>query len=200
MEEYLPTDLTNIKTTLMQDGQSVELNMDCSEYLYPLSYELYNLSMTIGTEAISGANDIDQSCSAVCDDSNVTVSNVKWTTDNAMNDPPTPEPEPERELIVGGFAPTLDSGDCALKTCSECREAWYSDETSNIFYTCTDETVYKYTNICPSWMEGDAKCMTDADKPCFRSFPIDDEAKWQSVDFACRTVPDTHITDIVSGW
>ena len=75
------------------------LNMDCTDLLAPLSMELYeSMSTSIGNYRVQGANNIDPTCNVACDVSSVTVSNIRWTMNDALNplpEPPAPEPVPE---------------------------------------------------------------------------------------------------------
>ena len=91
-------------------------------------------------------------------------------------------------VVVGGPAPTLDSGLCANVACAECREHSLDTDPTVIWYECVDTTEYRYGNKCGRNANKD-KCATDADTYCHKSHPHGDTDKYQSVDAACRTVP-----------
>lgn len=53
--------------------------------------------------------------------------------------------EGEAREIIGTAADKLSQCD---EGCTECRNAWMSDNESNVYQVCKDTTVYKYSNPC----------------------------------------------------
>lgn len=81
--------------------------------------------------------------------------------------------------------------------CSECHDAWMSDDTDNVYQVCTDEGVeYKFANPCNSRQNKD-KCNTDSEEPCLISWDHSDTRKNRSPTKACRTVPESYRNDVV---
>lgn len=97
----------------------------------------------------------------------------------------------EGYLVIGDLAPSVDL--CGAG-CSGCNEAWYSNN-GNTFYTCTDTTVYKYSNKCESYPLQELCSSEDiANGRCYFSWPHDDTFRQRSDDFSCRPLPDTHVS------
>lgn len=63
--------------------------------------------------------------------------------------------------------------------------SWNPDE---IYYTCVDETVYKYTNQCKD-KHDQSRCSVGANNTCFWAYPYGESKKHQHEERACRTVP-----------
>lgn len=87
--------------------------------------------------------------------------------------------------MIGEVAMNVD--DCGEPDCSACNVSWYSDDEVDTFNTCTDYTSYKYANICSKWQ---SSALCGDDDHCFKSYPIADNKRWRSDDFACRPLPD----------
>ena len=114
------------------------------------------MAMGISTYHVGLDNDIsNQQCADKCSAMNTktVISNVKWTEDDSFmdnNDDNNNDNDGDQdmgEVIVGGPAPTLNSGKCD-EDCSMCMEHFYENMPSDIWYECVDWTVYKFGNVC----------------------------------------------------
>ena len=101
------------------------------------------------------------------------------------------------ELVWGGPAPLLNSGNC-LDDCTECREFWYDNDPTNLMYECVDRVEYKFGARCGASKSRDS-CMTD-ESFCVNSWDIDDSDKWNSPLAKCRTIPYSYIIDDQADW
>lgn len=94
------------------------------------------------------------------------------------------------ELIFGG--PTASIKACGENSeCTKCVEAWYENDTTNIFPMCMDEQRFKYSNKCNKRKDLSACGVDDL---CHLSYPEGDRRKNRSKNAACRPVPGKLIT------
>ena len=98
-------------------------------------------------------------------------------------------------VVIGGPAPSLESGTCADTTCSECREHYLDVDPGTVWYQCVDTKIYRYGNKCGN-SENKDKCMTDLNTYCHKSYPLGDSKKFKSDEMACRTVPTEFSTGV----
>lgn len=78
--------------------------------------------------------------------------------------------------------------------CTECRNAWMSDDPEFYYPVCTDETVYRYGNACKEKHDRSRCNYGDDMFACQMSYDFSDSAKFKSDTKACRTVPDSLMT------
>ena len=97
--------------------------------------------------------------------------------------------------IIGTASEKLSQCDAG---CTECHNAWMSNDESNVYQVCTDTTVYKYMNPCKEWHDK-STCATDSDEPCLMSYDFADTRKWRSDTKACRTVPESLRSELSGG-
>lgn len=77
-------------------------------------------------------------CATECTSSKLKIKDLKWTKKDSIiaaepeNEEEEEEPEPG-QLIWGGVAPSLTSGDCE-SNCAECREAWFENFPMDKFF------------------------------------------------------------------
>ena len=101
---------------------------------------------------------------------------------------PTPEPVPNGEVVQGGSAPSLTSGDCG-EDCTECASFYYENKPNEPWYQCVDTTVYVYNLQC-SGSKDMSKCATGNMEHCFQSYTYPRQRSQQPT---CRTLPDSYI-------
>ena len=78
--------------------------------------------------------------------------------------------------------------------CTECRNAWMSDDPEFYYPVCTDDTVYRYGNACKEKHDRSRCNYGDDMFACQMSYDFSDSAKFKSDTKACRTVPDSLMT------
>lgn len=104
-----------------------------------------NMSLGVSNYDVGLNNDISGGeCYNSCTDAEFKISNIVWSSGNAVDDEDDESDEPG-ELIVDGVAQSLDQ--CEGE-CSECHEAHYANRPNEVVYECVDTTQYKYGNIC----------------------------------------------------
>jgi len=188
-------DLECIKTTLIQGANEHSFDQNCADYLQPLSSKLQEwMAMAISTYHVGLENNIsNQVCTDKCSalDTKTVISNVRWTKNDAFYDP---EDEDDGgndgdmgEIMVGGPAPTLTSGNCTDE-CSQCMEHFYENAPADIWYQCVDTTIYKFGNVCNKPWHDTSMCATTGH--CHKSYPHGDPEKMNSEFKGCRTIPD----------
>lgn len=99
---------------------------------------------------------------------------------------PTPEPEPvpNGEVMQGGSAPSLTSGDCE-EGCTECATFYYENKPNEPWYQCVDTTEYVYNLQCTGNKDM-SKCTTGNMEYCFQSYTYPRQRTEQPT---CRTLP-----------
>lgn len=177
------TELQYIQVTLRQDERSVTLTQDSTDYLAPLTSQLY-YNMAVGISVYENDNEFCEAAGTGCDQSMLVVSEIRWTSGDSIV-----EVAPEPELIIGGPAERLDMCEDG---CTQCNDSWMSDDETFIFQTCTDWTVYRYGGKCGKRLD-QSLCNTGSDQYCHKSYPHGDPDKYSSIDAACRTVPPSYI-------
>ena len=189
-------DLECIRTTLIQGVNEHSFDQMCADYLQPLSNLLkYQMAMAVSTYHVGLDNNIsNQTCTDKCSalDTKTVISNVKWTENDAFMDPEDDEGDDGNdgdmgEVMVGGPAPTLTSGNCT-DDCSQCMEHFYENAPADIWYQCVDNTIYKFGNVCDKPWNDISMCATTGH--CHKSYPHNDPEKMNSEFKGCRTIPD----------
>lgn len=180
--------LEKITTILEQEGRTVEMVMDCPDYINSMSWTLYyNFNLAISTYALDQSNDVSGgTCESACSDASMIIKDLTWVSNDCILEANI---EPG-EATFGGPAPKLNSGNCG-DDCTECREFFYSNFPNDITYECVDTKHYKFGAGCSSNRSRDA-CMTEEDF-CINSWDINDPDRWNSPDAKCRSVPKSHI-------
>lgn len=185
-------ELTEVRTTLSQEGRSIVLKQDCPDYIDSLYWTLYNgLNIGVSTYSLEQNNDVGGNCAAECSDANMKIKDLTWVTGDSWNRDDQDDEEEDNqdpgEPTWGGPATKLDDGNCD-QGCTECREFWYSNLPNEVTYECYDYTFYKYGTRCADWQSTD-KCMTDSGNICVNSWPVGDPEMCDSPVAECRTVP-----------
>ena len=179
-----PTDLVSVETVLTQGENTVTIEQDCPEYLEPLAIELKNnmMAMSVSTYFAGSHNEVSHTCldtDGTCD-SNLTVENLVWTSGDSIV-------ESTAEEIIGGTSMYLSDCD---EGCSECHDAWMSDNESDVYQVCTDWTVYRFGNVCNLDRHDISRCAgATSEEYCLWSYDFSDSRKFRSDTKACRTLP-----------
>ena len=90
----------------------------------------------------------------------------------------------DEELVYGGPADNINS--CENAECTECVEAWYESDPTNVQYMCMDRTRFKYTYKCGN-KKDQSKC--GSEDYCHWSYPEGDPRKKRSEEATCRPIP-----------
>ena len=139
------SELYSIVTILTQGDATVVLEQECDGHLAPMTWLMSNMSLGVSNYDVGLNNDISGGeCYNSCTDAEFKISNIVWSSGNAVDDGDDESDEPG-ELIVDGVAQSLDQ--CEGE-CSECHEAHYANRPNEVVYECVDTTQYKYGNIC----------------------------------------------------
>lgn len=180
-------DLKRIETTLIQGANQISVVQDDANILSAIQDKLrYRMAVVMTNFNAGETNDISGVCDHGGEHGDVNFSGMKWTSYDSIDnteDGSDGTDGDSGELIVDEVASSLDM--CSDDFCSACHMAHYSNNPNNSFPTCTDYTFYKFSNQCGSMDSS----MCGSDDVCFRSWPVDDEKKWKSDDFACRPIP-----------
>merc|ERR1711879_512814 len=158
--------------------------MDDPDYLSAIQDKLqFRMPVVMANFEAGSNNDLSGECPGVNHShGNAVMSNMRWTSKDALDN--ENNSDEEGELVIGDVAESLEQ--CGDDSCSACHKAHWSNAPSNEFYTCTDYTQYKYSNLCTARQNQD-KC--GEDDICFRSWPHDDPNKWKSEDFPADLFP-----------
>jgi len=179
-----PGDLMRIETCLIQGANEYTLTMDDPDYLSAIQDKLqYRMPVVMANFNAGSDNDLSGECASTSTtEGNAVISSMRWTSKDALEEENTNNDD--GELVIGDVAESIDK--CGEDSCSACHKAHWSNAPTTEFYTCTDNTQYKYSNKCTGNQNSD-KC--GEDDLCFRAWPHDDPNKWKSDDFACRPLP-----------
>merc|ERR1712110_797823 len=82
--------ITSIETTLTQDGRQVVSTMSCPFELTHFTKLMKDERLAVGISSykLGPMNYIDASCSSnTCSDSEMTISNLVWSSDDSVMDP-----------------------------------------------------------------------------------------------------------------
>jgi len=179
-------ELLSVETILTQGDNTVTIEQDCPEYLEPLAYQLKNkmMAMSVSTYDVGSHSHIAPTCLGECDSSMATIENIRWTQGDAIV-------EGEPEEVIGDVSMHLSDCD---EGCSECHDAWMSNDPENFYQVCTDWTVYRFGNPCKIERHDISRCSWN-DVECLWSYDYSDPRKFRSDTKACRTVPPSFITN-----
>ena len=183
-------------TTLSQDGRTLSLEQDNDGYLDSLAQKLdQNMSMAISTYRLRRQDNLsDFTCTSrgSRETTMTTIGNFRWSINQAAQQvtddtesqsitptptptpapepepEPTPEPVPNGQVMQGGSAPSLTSGDCE-EDCTECASFYYENRPNEPWYECVDKTVYVYNLQCTGSKDM-SKCATESKDYCFQSY------------------------------
>lgn len=107
---YVPTALTDIKTTLYQGTHELSFNQtstgsDCSGIYDSLYLRLRDAEMSLAFSSynVGSHSEIDTKCLGTCTKSNAKLSNLNWKFDTSINPYPDPDDDKDNdtnELIV----------------------------------------------------------------------------------------------------
>jgi len=179
-------DLKRIETTLIQGANQISIVQDNVEIMKAIRDKLqYRMPVVMANFNAGDVNDISGVCDHDGEHGDVNFSALKWTSNDSIDNTEdgSDGTDGDGEFIVEEVATSLDM--CQDDFCSACHMAHWSNNPSNRFPTCTDWTLYKFTNQCGN--KDSSKC--GADDICFRSYPADDSKKSRSDEFACRPIP-----------
>ena len=179
-------DLKRIETTLIQGANQISIVQDNVEIMKAIRDKLqYRMPVVMANFNAGDVNDISGVCDHDGEHGDVNFSALKWTSNDSIDNTEdgSDGTDGDGEFIVEEVATSLDM--CQDEFCSACHMAHWSNNPSNRFPTCTDWTLYKFSNQCGSM--DSSKC--GADDICFRSYPADDSKKSRSDEFACRPIP-----------
>ena len=198
MQKMTEDSLDCIRTTLVQGTTEHAFDQECRDYMDPFSFKLKEKMMALGISSYHVGLDNDlssQTCTSECSemDTMTVISNVRWTTGDAYADDTDDSGNDggTGDIVVGGPAPALNSGNCG-DDCAQCMEHYVDTDPTNMWYECVDWTIYRFGNKCGNNADK-SKCMTGSDTYCHKSYPYGDADKFRSDDMACRTVPDIYI-------
>ena len=225
-KEWDSSALTRVVSTLTQNGREIIMNKDCPPALAAFTTLLQNnnVALAITNKPLSDPSIVSSvTCSETCTSSSFTVGSLSWSSNDAVEDEPAPEPEPpapepeppapepeppapepeppapepEPELVTLGVAPRTDMGACADDPiCVECREQAYDNDPDTIVsYTCTIAGgEHKYGNKCKA-TKTPSYCNW-GDQPCLWSFPKSEGSRSENT--ACRDLPDPFNSELDS--
>lgn len=178
------TYLNRIETTLTQDGNSVVITQDCTDYLATLTEKLYQqMGMAISTWGCGTLSNCGESCGTA----NTVISNLNWQQDDSI------VPYDNGAIIDAGATPKLNSAGCG-ENCSECRSFYYENAPTDTWNECVDTREMRFVKYCPSSWNSD-KCQTD-EPYCMRAYPFGDPDKTRSAEYECRSLPPERIGNL----
>ena len=185
------TSLWKLRTTVSQDGNEIVMEADCGDYLKSFDNIIEGEMGFVFSSWDNSAGKEDFECEGMCPEPSATCDGAVNTINNfkvfQWNSNENREGDDEPERIIGDVAENVSL--CG-EGCTACNQTWMSDTPDIIEYQCTDDTLYKYGWKC--WNNKDqSKC--GEDDICHWSWPHADPAKSQSLDAACRPIPDEFI-------
>ena len=141
------------------------------------------MALAVSSQNLDTDSDLVDECASnerSEDDSLVTISNIKWTINEAHAEEP--------EEIISVVADNLNQCE---EGCHECFNAWMSNDIDNVYQTCVDYRPMKFGRPCGP-LQDQSKCNRENDY-CLHSYPYGDLDKYRSVDASCRSVPDSYL-------
>ena len=151
------TGLTEIRTTLTQNGEEVTFNQetegsDCRGIYDSLFLRLQNEEMALAFSSydVGSHSELDTACLGTCSSSMQKLTNLTWRSNTALNPIPDDGDDTDMGEYIVTEKPSATIGMCAEQKdengndCTECKEAFYELDPDTKYGECTNWIQYRY--------------------------------------------------------